>query len=121
MDAAVTLRDVDVVVQMGHVARTTGGTGTSGHRGSEQDFVKILGPKIRNRLTRAGLTVALIGADDPSPTASVFWRCIRTGRTIRQCSGASVGYPVHGDGATLAKIVEGPVHAGGLAAWFLAR
>jgi len=97
-------RQYDVCLQMGHVARTKGATGTAGHRGSEQAFVKILGPMVYDRLVHAGLTVALIGADDPRPTAEVFLALHQDGSGSGSAHGASVGYPVHGDGATLAKI-----------------
>lgn len=99
-----TTREYDVCLQMGHVARKKGGTGTTGHRGSEQDFVKVIGPKIQAQLISYGLTCALIGADDKRPSASVFLALHQDGSPSPSARGASVGYPVHGDGETLAKI-----------------
>lgn len=97
-------RNFDVCVQQGHVARTRGATGTAGHRGSEQAFVKILGPLIADKLRAAGLTVALVGADDNLPTAEVFLALHQDGSSSGKAHGASVGYPIHGDGKTLADI-----------------
>jgi len=104
-------REFDVVVQMGHVARTRGATGTSdrrargdGWRGSEQDFARQIGPRVKVRLEAAGLSVALIGADDDSPTAEVFVALHQDGSGLVNSHGASVGYPVHGDGGVLAKM-----------------
>lgn len=103
--------EFDVVVQMGHVGRGRGATGTSdkrarsdGWRGSEQDFARQIGPRIKTRLESAGLSVALIGADDRRPTAEVFLALHQDGSRRVDSHGASVGYPVHGDGDVLAKI-----------------
>jgi len=96
--------EVDVVIQMGHVARVRGGTGTSGHRGSEQDFVKRLGPMIRDLLLAGGLTVDLIGADDKRRPADVFLALHQDGSRNKSASGASTGFPIHGDGEILVKI-----------------
>jgi len=99
-------RSVDVVVQQGHVPRMYGTTGTAGVRGTEQAFALEIGPRITQHLRAAGLTVALIGADDPRPTAEVFLALHQDGSDDPGARGASVGYPRYGDGATLAKIFK---------------
>jgi len=82
-----------VVVQMGHVPRTRGATGTSGHRGSEQEFARQLGVRIAERLDRQGRTVWLIGADDPIPASDVFVALHQDGSADPRARGASIGYP----------------------------
>lgn len=106
--------EVDVVIQMGHVARTSGATGTddrrrpknvsSGYKGSEQDFVKVLGPMIRDRLVAGGLTCDLNGADDILRPADVFLALHQDGSGSTTAHGASTGYPIHGDGHILSDI-----------------
>lgn len=78
-----------IVIQMGHVARTTGATGT--HR--EQEFVRAVGPQLQTHLRALGHTVFLIGADDPVPRSEVFVALHTDGNANRDIRGASVGYP----------------------------
>lgn len=82
-----------VVVQMGHVPRTSGSTGTSGHRGSEQDFARALAPRIAERLDAQGRTVWVIGADDRIPASDVFVSLHQDGSSNPKARGASIGYP----------------------------
>jgi hypothetical protein len=82
-----------VVVQMGHVPRTKGATGTSGHRGSEQEFARQVGVRLAERLDRQGRTVYLIGADDPIPKSDVFVALHQDGSANPKARGASIGFP----------------------------
>lgn len=84
----------DVTIQMGHVPRTRGVTGT--HR--EQEFVKALAPNIQERLLMMGHNVRLIGADDyrneqPPWHIDIFVSLHTDGSTNKNRRGASVGYP----------------------------
>lgn len=79
----------DVVVQMGHVPRKSGATGT--HR--EQEFTRAVGPLLRWTLAERGHHVHLIGADDPVPASDVFIALHTDGSTNPARRGASVGYP----------------------------
>lgn len=83
-----------VVVQMGHVPRTRGATGTSGHRGTEQEFARQVGTRIVERLDRQGRTVWLIGADDPIPKSDIFVALHQDGSTNPKARGASIGFPL---------------------------
>lgn len=78
-----------IVIQMGHVARTSGATGT--HR--EQEFAKLIGPKLKNALTIKGHEVGLIGADDTIPKCDLFLALHVDGNKNKAIRGASVGYP----------------------------
>lgn len=82
-----------VVVQMGHVPRTRGATGTSGHRGTEQAFARELAPRIAARVEQLGHRCVVIGADDPIPTCDAFVSLHQDGSTNTAARGASVGYP----------------------------
>jgi hypothetical protein len=74
---------------MGHVARTSGATGT--HR--EQEFTRTLGPKLKTALQDKGHTVVLIGADSAVPKSDVFIALHTDGNLNRSIRGGSVGYP----------------------------
>ena len=78
-----------IVVQMGHVPRTSGATGT--HR--EQEFARLVGPRLTAELTKRGHKTFLIGADDPVPYCEVFVSLHLDGNVNRSIRGASVGYP----------------------------
>lgn len=82
-----------VVVQMGHVPRTKGATGTSGHRGTEQEFARQLAPRIASRVEQLGHRCIVIGADDPIPACDVFIALHQDGSVNAAARGASVGYP----------------------------
>lgn len=79
----------DVTIQMGHVARTRGATGT--HR--EQEFTKAIGNALTRRLRELGHAVRLIGADDAVPRGDVFVALHTDGSLNPARQGASVGYP----------------------------
>lgn len=86
-----------VVLQMGHVPRTTGATGTKAPDGvpTEQQFAKAAAAAAADELGRRGWTVRVIGADPPSASvyageAFVAIHC--DGSTDRKTRGASVGY-----------------------------
>jgi len=81
-----------IVIQMGHVPRTRGATGT--HR--EQEFNRAVAPRIEARLRSLGHTVHVIGADIRPPSSDVFVSLHCDGSTNRARHGASVGY-VPGD------------------------
>lgn len=78
-----------IVIQEGHVARTTGVTGT--HR--EQEFAKTLGGLLSVAFTDRGHRVHLIGADDAVPSCDVFIALHLDGNVDHTLHGASVGYP----------------------------
>lgn len=82
-----------VVVQMGHVPRTRGATGTSGHRGTEQEFARQLASRIRPRVEVLGHRCIVIGADDKIPDCDVFVALHQDGSANPAARGASVGYP----------------------------
>jgi hypothetical protein len=78
-----------ITVQMGHVPRRTGATGT--HR--EQEFTRSVGSRLAEQLRKLGHRVHLIGADDPVPAADVFVALHCDGSSNPARRGASVGYP----------------------------
>lgn len=86
-----------ITIQMGHVPRTKGRTGT--HR--EQECVKALAPRIAQRLQARGHQVSTIGADEAAPGGDVFVALHTDGNTNKSIRGASVGYP-DAEGAQLA-------------------
>lgn len=91
-----------VVIQLGHVPRKKGATGT--HR--EQEFVKALGPLIKERLIASGHKAMLVGADDAIPPSDVFVALHTDGSNDKNRRGASVGYP-DANGAKLAELWKG--------------
>lgn len=86
-----------VVIQLGHVARTTGATGTTWEQQAAREIAARLDPALRDR----GHTVKVIGADDPVPASEVFVALHCDGATDTARRGASVGYP-DDDGGRLA-------------------
>lgn len=78
-----------IVLQMGHVPRRSGATGTV----REQEFAKALAPRIASRLSFRGHVVHVIGADSDVPSSDVFVALHTDGSTSRSRRGASVGYP----------------------------
>lgn len=82
-----------VAVQMGHVPRKTGATGTSGHRGTEQEFARQLAARIKPRVEAFGHRCIVVGADDPIPDCDVFVALHQDGSANPAARGASVGYP----------------------------
>lgn len=96
-----------VVVQMGHVPRKSGATGTW----REQELTRKIGRELRARLIKAGHDAHLMGADDalPVPRGDVFValhgdsgnaKIAGPGRSTKR--GASVGFP-SSDSGKLAK------------------
>ena len=79
---------LQVVIQMGHVARTTGITGTGG----EQDFARAAAGHTAARLAQDGRTVQVIGADDAVPRSEVFVAIHCDGNDNHSAHGASVGF-----------------------------
>lgn len=77
-----------IVIQQGHVARTTGATGT--HR--EQELARRLALAMQPLLVQRGHSVRVIGADDPIPASDVFVALHGDGSSDRSRRGASVGY-----------------------------
>lgn len=77
-----------VVLQQGHVARTSGATGTF----REQELARRLAAAIAPLLVQRGHSVRVIGADDPIPASDVFVALHGDGSTNRSRRGASVGY-----------------------------
>ena len=87
-----------VTIQMGHVARETGRTGTVW----EQDNARSLAPRIERRLRDLGHKVKVIGADESVPAGDVFVALHLDGSTNTSRRGASVGYPDPAGGALAA-------------------
>lgn len=96
-----------VVVQMGHVPRTNGATGTW----REQELTRKIGKELRAQLLKAGHKAHLMGADDALPVSrgDVFIALhgdsgnadfAGPGRSTKR--GASVGFP-SSDGGKLGK------------------
>jgi hypothetical protein len=82
----------DIIVQMGHVPRTTGFTGTAG----EQAFVKEVGSAMNYMLLYAGINVRLMGADDwlkPEPNlCKIFFALHCDGSSNITADGFSCGF-----------------------------
>ncbi|MGH9266839.1 MAG: N-acetylmuramoyl-L-alanine amidase [Acidimicrobiales bacterium] len=78
-----------VVVQMGHVARTTGATGTRW----EQQAAREIAGRVAEGLRRSGVAVSVTGADDPVPGSDVFVALHCDGSTDPSRRGASAGWP----------------------------
>ncbi len=88
-------KDYDVIVQMGHVGRKSGYTGTAG----EQDFTKTLGGIIKDKADKiVNLKLKLMGADNwykPEPNkAKIFIALHADGSNNQSAQGFSVGYPI---------------------------
>lgn len=79
-----------LVVQMGHVGRTSGATGTAG----EQAFTAECGKRIVARVKPLGHSVRLIAADEPDNAykGDLFVAVHGDGSPDVQAHGASVGY-----------------------------
>lgn len=97
-----------IVIQMGHVPRKTGATGTW----REQELTRKIGKELRTRLIKAGHEAHLMGADDALPVSrgDVFValhgdsgnaKVAGPGKSTRR--GASVGFPA-ADGGKLGKV-----------------
>lgn len=91
-----------IVIQMGHVARTTGAVGT--HR--EQEFVRALGHKLVAALNEKGHDIRLIGADSSVPASDVFIALHTDGNVNRSIRGASVGYPSNDPNSSHGKLAQ---------------
>lgn len=91
-----------VVVQMGHVARRTGATGT--HR--EQEFARLVGSRLSSELSKRGHKVYLIGADDAVPNCEVFVSLHLDGNRNTSIRGASVGYPSNSSGSPSGRLAQ---------------
>lgn len=91
-----------IVIQMGHVARTSGATGT--HR--EQEFTRTVGPHLKTALQDKGHTVILIGADSTVPKSDVFIALHTDGNVNRSIRGASVGYPSNDPGSHHGRLAQ---------------
>jgi len=83
---------LDVIVQMGHIGRTKGATGTKG----EQAFNKALGDEMKALLSVTGLKFRIMGADDwskPGPDkATIFLSLHGDGSTNPSARGFSFGF-----------------------------
>lgn len=91
---------VDVVLQMGHVARTTGATGATG----EQAYSRGVVERAAMLLVDLGVQVRVIGADPPQASAyrgDVFVAVHYDASSNAQARGASVGHQTP-DGQRLA-------------------
>lgn len=84
---------IEVIVQLGHCYRTRGSTGTSGHRGTEQEFVSLVGHAMKSFLHTRGVTCETVLADERIPDCEVFVALHQDGSTNIAARGASVGYP----------------------------
>lgn len=84
----------DVIIQMGHVGRTSGFTGTAG----EQAFTKALGAALYEKFTdNTTVKVRLMGADNwllPQPNKTfIFFAIHADGSINKNARDISVGYP----------------------------
>jgi len=83
----------DLIIQMGHVGRTSGFTGAAG----EQAFTKALGAALYKKFTADKLKVRLMGADNwllPQPNKTrLFFAIHADGSLNKNARGISVGYP----------------------------
>lgn len=77
-----------IYIQMGHVPRKVGSTGTEG----EQEFAKAVAARAARRLRRRGHRVFVRGADDPTIPTDVFVAIHADGSVNKDAHGASVGY-----------------------------
>jgi len=84
----------DLIIQMGHVGRTTGATGTAG----EQVFNKAIGQALLLEFGNDPYEIHLMGADNwekPEPNfANLFFAIHADGSLNTSARGCSVGYPV---------------------------
>jgi len=95
---------LDVVLHLGHCYRTSGATGTRGHRGTEQEFVSNVGEAMVDNLRALGFTAETALADDPNmPRCKVFMALHQDGGPP-SARGASVGYPSGAENAKMAQI-----------------
>lgn len=81
-----------ITVQMGHVPRTRGSTGTV----REQEFTRALGAALETRLRSQDWEVHLIGADPPGrdyPRTDLFLALHCDGSSSAKAGGASYFYP----------------------------
>lgn len=82
-----------VIVQKGHCYRRSGSTGTSGHRGTEQQFVDRVGDAMVDRFRFYGVTARDVLADEVIPSSTVFVALHQDGSPHPSARGASIGYP----------------------------
>lgn len=90
-----------VVLQMGHVARRRGATGTTG----EQDYARAVCAAAAAMLRALGHESYVIGADDPVPRrgAEAFVAVHADGSTSPRAGGASFGYRAGARGETASR------------------
>jgi hypothetical protein len=83
----------DLIIQMGHIGRTSGFTGTAG----EQAFTKALGASLYKRFTGSNIKVRLMGADNwvsPQPNKTLLFFALHADGSVNPgARGISVGYP----------------------------
>lgn len=77
-----------VVLQMGHVPRTSGSTGAPG----EQNYNRRVCSEAEEMIEQAGHRATVIGADDTVPRSDLFIAVHYDGSTSQSARGASVGY-----------------------------
>jgi N-acetylmuramoyl-L-alanine amidase len=84
--------ELDLIVQLGHVGRKKGATGTKG----EQEFNKKLGVEMDRLLKQTNLKYRIMGADDwlqPEPNeATIFLATHCDGNTNESARGFSMGF-----------------------------
>ncbi len=100
-------RIYDLILQMGHVGRTSGATGTPG----EQAFTEALGNMIADRLKKKPyISFRLMGADNwylPKPNVCrLFFSLHADGALNTSARGLSVGYPVGSENSFATAIAE---------------
>lgn len=95
----------DAVLHLGHCYRTSGFTGTAGHRGTEQEFVSNVGEAMADRLRLQGVDAVTALADASLPRCRLFVALHQDGSVNPRARGASVGYPsAHGPSRQAAQI-----------------
>jgi len=81
-----------IAIQRGHCFRTRGATGTSGHRGTEQQYADRLAKACAKMMRDRGHTVYVLTADEAVPKTDVFVAFHQDGSISSSAHGASVGY-----------------------------
>jgi len=98
------MAEFDATIQMGHVPRTRGATGTSGWGHTEQEFTRALGNRMASHFQAHGYRVSLVGADEAMSSSRVFVALHQDGSINSSARGASVGYPMASANQRLASI-----------------
>jgi N-acetylmuramoyl-L-alanine amidase len=85
-------KPLDIIIQLGHVGRTTGATGAKG----EQEFNKKVGAEMDKLLKNSNVKYRIMGADDwlkPKPNKALIFLALHAdGSTNPSARGFSMGF-----------------------------